>query len=68
MVGDVEGYVHVMSRFDGSFVARTQVDSDGILIPPIVDGDRLLVLTRGGSLTSYTLNLSAVYTDEELFD
>ncbi|UCB54649.1 MAG: outer membrane protein assembly factor BamB [Thiotrichales bacterium] len=68
VVGDVEGYVHVMSRFDGSFVARTQVDSDGILIPPIVDGDRLLVLSRGGSLTSYTLNESAVYTDEELFD
>lgn len=68
MVGDVEGYVHVLSRFDGRFVARTQVDSVGILVPPIVDGDRVLVLSRGGTLASYTLEESAVYSDEELFD
>jgi outer membrane protein assembly factor BamB len=68
VVGDVEGYVHVMSRFDGRFVARTRVDSDGILVPPIVDGDRLLVLTRSGYLAAYTIDESAVYTDEELFD
>lgn len=68
VVGDALGYVHVMSRFDGSFVARTEIDDDGILVPPVVDGDRLLVLTRGGELLSYTLNESAVYTDEELFD
>ncbi len=68
VVGDVQGYLHVMSRFDGRFVARTQVDSDGILVPPVVDGDRLLVLTRGGDLVAYTLSEAAVYTDEELFD
>ena len=68
VVGDVEGYVHVMSRFDGRFVARTQVDSDGILVPPIVDGDRLLVLSRDGYLASYVISESAPYTDEELFD
>ena len=68
VVGDIQGYVHVMSRFDGRFVARTQIGSDGILIPPIVDGDRLLVLSRGGELVSFTVNESAVYTDEELFD
>lgn len=68
VVGDVEGYVHVLSRFDGRFVARTQVDSDGILVPLIVDGDRLLVLSRDGYLAAYTIKESAVYTDEELFD
>ena len=68
VVGDVEGYVHVMSRFDGHFVARERVASDGILVPPIVDGDRLLVLTRGGYLAAFTIDESAVYTDEELFD
>jgi outer membrane protein assembly factor BamB len=57
-----------MSRFDGRFVARTQVDSDGILVPPVVDGDRLLVLTRDGYLAAYSIKESAVYTDEELFD
>ena len=58
----------MLSRFDGRFVARTQVDTDGILVPPMVDGDRVLVLSRGGSLSSFTINESAVYTDEELFD
>ena len=68
VVGDVEGYIHVLSRFDGRFVARTQVDSDGILVPPIVDGDRLLILSRGGYLAAYSLGESVVYTDEELFE
>jgi outer membrane protein assembly factor BamB len=68
VVGDLEGYIHVMSRFDGRFVARTQVDADGILVPPVVDGDRLLVLTRDGDLAAYTIRESVVYTDEELFD
>jgi len=57
-----------MSRFDGRFVARTQVDTDGILVPPIVDGDRLLVLSRGGNLAAFSIQESAVYSDEELFE
>ena len=68
VVGDFEGYVHVMSRFDGRFVARTQADSGGILVPPIVDGDRLLVLSRDGYLAAYSIRESVQYSDEELFD
>ena len=68
VVGDFEGYLHVLSRFDGRFVSRVRVDSDGILVPPVVDGDNILVLTRDGYLAAYTLAESAVYTDEELFD
>ena len=68
VVGDVEGYLHAMSRFDGSFVARTRVDTDGILVPPVVDGERILVLSRDGTLAAYSIQESAVYTDEELFD
>jgi len=68
VVGDALGYVHVMSRFDGRFVARTQVDSDGILVPPVVDDDRLLVLSRDGYLAAFAIRESAPYTDEELFE
>jgi outer membrane protein assembly factor BamB len=68
VVGDFEGYLHVMSRFDGRFVARTNVDSDGILVPPIVDGDRLLVLSRDGYLAAYSIKEFTDYTDDELFD
>lgn len=63
VVGDFEGYLHVMSRFDGHFVARVQVGGsdednmgeDGILAPPVIDGDNILVSTRSGRLYAYKL-------------
>ena len=57
-VGDFEGYVHLLSREDGSFVARFQLGqyddigwqfASGIIVPPIVfRKDRLVVVSRGG--------------------
>ena len=57
-VGDFEGYVHLLSRYDGHFIARYQLGQfdhlgwelgTGIIVPPIVKGkDRLVVVTRGG--------------------
>ena len=57
-VGDFEGYVHLLSRYDGHFIARFQLGQyddlgwelgTGIIVPPIVFGkDRLVVVTRGG--------------------
>jgi len=59
-VGDFEGYVHLLSRYDGHFIARFQLGqyddlgwdlATGIIVPPIVyDKDRLVVVTRGGIL------------------
>ena len=63
-VGDFEGYVHLLSRFDGHFVARYQLGqfdhlgwdlATGIIVPPIVSQNlktenRLVVVTRGGIL------------------
>lgn len=55
-VGDFEGYLHLLSRSDGSIVGRTRVDSEGIQAAPVVVvGDRLLVLGAGGTLTLYRL-------------
>ncbi|MCO6412328.1 MAG: outer membrane protein assembly factor BamB [Thiogranum sp.] len=54
-VGDYEGYLHILSRHDGSIVGRTRVDSDGILVAPLALGDRLLVQGAGGKLALYTL-------------
>ena len=64
-VGDFEGYVHLLSRYDGSFVARYQLGQyddlgwelgTGIIVPPIVfREDRLVVVTRGGIV--YVLRL-----------
>ena len=64
-VGDFEGYVHLLSRYDGHFIARYQLGQfddlgwelgTGIIVPPIVFGnDRLVVVTRGGIV--YVLRL-----------
>ena len=62
IVGDVEGYLHLMSKFDGHFVARVLVGGDdedfndnGILVPPVVNDDAIIVTTRNGLLHSFTL-------------
>lgn len=68
IVGDADGYLHVMSKFDGRFVARVPVgghedrflSENGILVPPVVTNDMILVTTRDGMLYSYTLNDLAV--------
>ncbi len=52
VVGDAQGYLHLMDQEDGQFVGRTRVDSDGIVVPPIVRGDTIYVLGRGGSLAA----------------
>ncbi|VAW72865.1 Outer membrane beta-barrel assembly protein BamB [hydrothermal vent metagenome] len=55
-VGDFEGYLHLLSRLDGSVAGRVRVDSDGIAATPVtVSGDRLLVLGAGGTLALYQL-------------
>lgn len=64
VVGDAEGYLHVMSRFDGRFVARVSVGSfddewlteNGIIVAPVVANDTLIVPTMSGMLYSYTLS------------
>lgn len=48
-VGDMEGYVHFLSREEGAFLAR--ITSDGTPVAGmILVGDNLVVQTRGGAL------------------
>lgn len=54
-VGDAEGYIHLMSKQDGHFVARTFVNSAGILATPLVKNNVLFVYTKNGYLAAYTL-------------
>ena len=64
VVGDADGYLHIMSKFDGHFVARISVGEDeeellnenGVLVPPVVTEDAIIVTTRDGLLYSYTLD------------
>jgi outer membrane protein assembly factor BamB len=51
IVGDFEGYVHLLSREDGSFAARIATDGSAIGAPPVaVDGSTIVVQTRNGGV------------------
>ena len=48
-VGDFQGYVHILSRDDGSFVARVATDGSPIVAQPLALNDTILVQTvKGG--------------------
>lgn len=56
IVGDYQGYVHVMSRDDGAFVARIATDGSAIQVPPVaLDLSTFLVQTRNGGV--YAINV-----------
>lgn len=51
VVGDIEGYVHLISRDDGSFAARLPTDGSPISTPPVaLDSSTFLVQTRSGGV------------------
>jgi outer membrane protein assembly factor BamB len=55
VVGDQEGYVHVLSKQDGRFVARTRLNHSSILATPVVNNESIYVLTTDGHLAAYTV-------------
>ncbi len=51
IVGDFEGYVHLLSREDGSFAARIATDGSAIRAAPVaLDANTILVQTRNGGV------------------
>ncbi len=51
IVGDFEGYVHLLSREDGSFAGRIATDGSAIGAPPMpLDANSILVQTRNGGV------------------
>lgn len=55
VVGDAEGYVHILSKADGRTLARVELDS-AVVAPPVISGDLLLVLTRKGTVSALRIN------------
>ncbi|MFM8331354.1 MAG: outer membrane protein assembly factor BamB [Candidatus Methylumidiphilus sp.] len=55
VLGDLEGYVHVLSQDDGSLLARVQVDDSPIEAAPVVFGDIVYVYTSDGTLAALTV-------------
>ncbi len=54
-LGDLQGYVHFLSRESGAFVARVATDGSPIRAAPLKLPDGFVVQTQGGGL--YALNL-----------
>ncbi|WP_027799613.1 outer membrane protein assembly factor BamB [Paraburkholderia dilworthii] len=53
VLGDYQGYVHFLSRDDGTLVARVKTDGSAITAAPVLAGETLVVQTRDGDLYGY---------------
>lgn len=49
-VGDLQGYVHFMSREDGSFAARIATDGSPVVAQPVTIDDHVIVQTLKGGV------------------
>lgn len=56
IVGDFEGYLHVLKSDDGRFVARLKTDGSAINVPPATLGDGALIQTSDGELYSIAIH------------
>ncbi len=55
VVGDFEGYLHILSQVDGQYVGRVQADSDGVRVRPLVVDNWLYAFGNSGDLIAYTI-------------
>lgn len=51
-VGDYQGYIHFLSREDGSFLARAATDGSRVISAPQVAGSNLIFQTQSGTVTA----------------
>lgn len=55
VVGDLEGYVHLLAQADGRIAARIKVDGDGVRAAPLAADDLLYIFGNGGKIVAYRL-------------
>jgi outer membrane protein assembly factor BamB len=51
-VGDYQGFIHFLSREDGSFLARAATDGSPVTGIPLVAGSNLIFQTQSGTVTA----------------
>lgn len=56
VVGDYEGYVHFLSREDGTILARMKTDGSAVTAAPVMAGQTLVVQTRDGDIYGFVPN------------
>ena len=52
-VGDFAGYVHLLSRQDGSLLNRLATDGSAIAAAPVLAGSTLVAVTRNGGVYGF---------------
>jgi outer membrane protein assembly factor BamB len=52
VVGDADGFVHVLAQSDGHLVGRRKIDGDGIRSRPVVGDDFIYVMGNSGDLAA----------------
>jgi outer membrane protein assembly factor BamB len=52
-VGDAQGFIHFLSREDGSMLARVATDGSPIVVAPVIAGANLIFQTHAGALVAY---------------
>ena len=55
VVGDFDGYLHVLDPMTGQIIGRERIDGDRVRIPMLVDGDLLFALSDDGELVALRL-------------
>lgn len=53
VVGDAQGFVHFLSRQDGTPLGRMPTDGSAIVAAPVLVGDTLAVVTRNGGVFGF---------------
>lgn len=54
VVCDFDGYIHWINSSDGAIVSREEIDSSGIAATPLVIDDKIIILSRDGTLNAVT--------------
>jgi outer membrane protein assembly factor BamB len=57
LVGDEDGYVHVLAQSDGRFVGRRKIGGKGLRSRPVVVDGTVYLLTNSGSLQALTVEM-----------
>ena len=53
VIGDSFGFVHMLSRKDGSLLNRLTTDGSAVMAPPVAAGNTLVVVTRNGGVYGF---------------
>jgi outer membrane protein assembly factor BamB len=53
VIGDSTGFVHMLSREDGSLLNRLTTDGSAIAAAPVVAGNTLVIVTRSGGIHGF---------------